>query len=207
MSKPDPYTQHILGLIKTSDGLITRPKIDYVEFREKWLPLFNAASNDGLAPLGEWVQCIARGNPFMPVDVIQGGHIILDELYPEAPPGQPPFTTIEGGKLMFTVPPILNNQIQVSLKDGRGVDNVAIQADAMSKRMAVAGERYLQKNLIDNLKIDVPVDPELSKKMDKIFEHFGIRRTHQIDNVTEESKPIEIKPEEQLSNDDFNYDY
>ena len=201
MSQMHHYTKHIVSLLKTSDGLFTKPRIDYYEFREKWLALFNAASHeDGLAPLGEWVQAVARGNPFMPVDVYKDGQVVIDELFPE-------YTTIEGGELMFTVPPVLNNQVQVNLKDGKTIDDVAITADAMSKRMAVAGDRYLEKNLLGNVEVQVPVDPRLSEKMDKIFEHFGVKRTKQMDNVTEESKPIETQPTQSLDNNDLNFDF
>lgn len=201
MSQMHHYTKHIVSLLKTSDGLFTKPRIDYYEFREKWLALFNAASHeDGLAPLGEWVQAVARGNPFMPVDVYKDGRVVIDELFPE-------YTTIEGGELMFTVPPVLNNQVQVNLKDGKTIDDVAITADAMSKRMAVAGDRYLEKNLLGNVEVQVPVDPRLSEKMDKIFEHFGVKRTKQMDNVTEESKPIETQPAQSLDNNDLNFDF
>lgn len=201
MTQMHHYTKHVVGLLKTSDGLFTKPRIDYYEFREKWLALFNAASHeDGIAPLGEWVQAVARGNPFMPVDVYKGGQVVIDELFPE-------YTTIAGGELMFTVPPVLNNQIQVNLKDGKTIDDVAITADAMSKRMAIAGDRFIEKNLLGNVKVQVPVDPHLSEKMDKIFEHFGVKRTKQMDNVTEESKPIETQPLQSLDNNDLDFDF
>jgi hypothetical protein len=51
------------------------------------------------------------------------------------------------------------------------------------------------------------VDPRLSEKMDKIFEHFGVKRTKQMDNVTEESKPIETQPTQSLDNNDLNFDF
>ena len=49
-----PYTKLITDLIKESPNLYDRPRLDYYEFRDRWLPLFNKDSNDGFAPLGEW---------------------------------------------------------------------------------------------------------------------------------------------------------
>lgn len=193
-------TQTVIDFLKTSDGLYTKPRIDYHEFRDKWLALFNADSNEGLAPLGEWVQAVARGNPFMEVDVYKDGHTVADEIYPE-------YTTVSGGTFMFTVPPVLNNQVKIKLKDGNSIDHVAITADAMSKRMAVAGNRYIEKNLINNIDIEVPNNPQLSSKMDAIFEHFGIKRTTMGNKVTEESKPIETQPLQSLDNNDLDFDF
>lgn len=194
------YTDHTVRLLKESPTLYDRPTVDYYEFRNKWLALFNANSNQGLAPLGEWIKEVAWGNPFMPVDVIKDGQSEYDPRYE--------CERLIGGTLMFTVPPILNNNIKISLKDGREVDHVVTHASELSKRMAVAGDKYLQKNLLDNIKIDVPVDPQLSQKMDKIFEHFGIKRTHHLDKKdTEQSKPIEQNPVQSLDNNDLDFDF
>ena len=49
------YTDHTVRLLKESPTLYDRPTVDYYEFRNKWLALFNVNSNQGLAPLGEWI--------------------------------------------------------------------------------------------------------------------------------------------------------
>lgn len=198
--KVAPQVQQMLNLLSSADALYDKPRIDYYEFREKWLPLFNAASHTGLAPLGEWVQAVARGNPFMPVDVIIDGQTIPDGLNPS-------LNTVTGGKLMFTVPPILNNQIQIKMKDGQDMDGAIVKAGELGKRMAVAGARSFEKNVVDNIKVEVPADPGLSKEMDAIFEHFGLKRSNSVSNPTEAPKSIETPQANNIDNSDLNFDF
>lgn len=200
----DPFTKSIIGLINTSGGLYTLPRVDYHEFRTRWLPLFNAESNpNGYAPLGEWVQQVARGNSFLGVEVVKGGMKVVDEMYGGY--------TIQGGEVMFVVPPILNRDIKVKLdadKKDTEIDDVLIKGDAISKTMAVAGKRYIENNLINKIQIDIPVDPRLSEKMDKIFEHFGVKRTKHIEPAVvaiEAPKTATVTEEEKDS--DIDYDF
>ena len=195
-----PQVKHMLDLLSSADGLFVKPKIDYDVFRDKWLPLFNAASHDGLAPLGEWIQAVARGNPFMPVDVIRGGHTTTDELYPD-------FTTVVGGTFMFSVPPILNNQIQIKMKDGQDMDSAALKAGEIGKRVAVAGQRSFEKNVVNNIQVEVPVDPGLGRAMDSIFEHFGLSRSNAIAKTTEAPKSIETPKASAVDNNDIDFDF
>lgn len=197
----DPYTSHILGEIKKERNLIPNPRIDYHEFRNNWLAIFNAESHEGKAPLGEWVQAKCRGNPFLGVDVIKGGTPVPDGLYE----GQ---MTIEGGEYMFTVPPILNNHIDVKLKSGKNISNVAIKSAEMSKRIAVAGDKHFQKNIIEDLVVEVEDETRLSREMDKIFEHFGVKRKFGTGQVsTEAPNRTEENPQLRTSNDDLDFNF
>lgn len=201
MSEANMYVQHMTDLIKGAGTLYEKPKIDYYTFRDNWLALFNATAHDGLAPLGEWVQGVCRGNPFLSVDVIKDGQTVSDDLFPGR-------TTVVGGQYMFTVPPILNREIDVKFKNGKQLDNSVVEASEISKRVANAGQRHFRDNVLNNIIIDVPVDPGLSEKMDAIFEHFGVKRTHFNEKNTEQSKSIETKAATNTtSNDDLDYDF
>lgn len=197
----DPYTSHIMGMIKQEPSLISNPRIDYYEFRNQWLAIFNAETHDGKAPLGEWVQAKCRGNPFLGVDVIKGGTVVPDPMYD----GQ---MTIEGGEYMFTVPPILNNRIDVKLKSGKNISNLAIKSSEMSKRIAVAGDNHFKKNIIEDLVIDVEDETHLSREMDKIFEHFGVKRKNRTGQVsTDAPNRTEENPLLRTSNDDLDFNF
>lgn len=195
----DPHTSHILGLIK-QEGLYSKPRVDYHEFRYQWLPLFNDESHDGKAPLGEWIQAKCRGNPFMEVDVYKGGTIVPDGLYD----GQ---TTVEGGEYMFTVPAILNNQIDIKLKSGKNISNVAMHGAEISKRIAAAGTNYFKKNIVDDLVIEAEDETRLSRAMDEIFKHFGVKRKNHIQVSTETPNVTEDNPQLRTSNDDLDFDF
>lgn len=202
MSNPiDVVTKNLLDDIKQG-GLYDHPRVDYYEFRDRWLALFNANSNAGLAPLGEWVQAKCYGNAFIPVDVIKDGvtvpHGLLEGQY-----------TVQGGELMFTVPPILNNKLDVNLADGRTIDGLTLQSQELSKRMAVAGSNFHKKNIQDNLVFEVKDPQRLMREMDKIFEHFGVKRTHQIDGQVSTNVPnaTEDNPGLRTSNDDLEFNF
>lgn len=167
-----PYTQLVVGLIKETDSLYDKPRLDYHEFRDRWLPLFNKDSHSGLAPLGEWIQGVARGNAYMEVDIVKGGSTKPDEMYP-------PYTTVEGGEVMFTVPGLLNRDIEVKLDNGRDIASVMAEANARGQVLTAAGVAMYKAEIQDRLQIEVPVDPLLFEKMNEIFEHFGIKRTSQ----------------------------
>lgn len=207
-SEADSLTQHTLGLIKAankSGGLFFQPSVDYFEFSQRWLPLFNAAAHEGgLAPLGEWVQEVCRGIPFTRVHVIKGGSKVYDNLYNTY--------VIEGGELMFTVPPILNREVDIKLKSGKDLDVVATESRAISQRMAVAGDRHFRKNLIDGIEISNVASQNLCESMNKIFEHYGLKRVLQKDLLdktkdTKSPKHIERKETEILDNSDINFDF
>ncbi len=201
MSNPlDIVTKNLISDIKEG-GLYDRPRIDYYEFRNNWLALFNADSNTGMAPLGEWVQAKCNGNAFIGVDVIKGGRVVPHGLNE----GQ---TTVIGGEYMFTVPAILNNDVEVKLKSGKSIDGVAIQSQEISKNMAVAGSNYYKKNMLDDLIIEAPNATRLEREMDKIFEHFGVKRTKQLSKVsTDEPNRNEDNPELRTSNDDLEFNF
>jgi len=197
----DPYTSHVMGMIKQERNLIPNPRVDYYEFRNQWLAIFNAETHDGKAPLGEWVQAKCRGNPFLGVDVIKGGTPVPDGMYE----GQ---MTIEGGEYMFTVPPILNNNIDVKLKSGKNISNVAIKSAEMSKRIAVAGDKHFKKNILDDLEIEVEDETRLSREMDKIFDHFGVKRKNRASQVsTDAPNRTEENPLLRTSNDDLDFNF
>ena len=196
----DAFSRHVLGEIK-EQNLIANPRIDYYEFRNQWLAIFNAQTHNGKAPLGEWIQAKCRGNPFLGVDVYKDGNIIPDGLYD----GQ---TTIEGGVYMFTVPPVLNNNIEVKLKSGKNISNVAVKSAEMSKRIAVAGDNHFKKNIIDDLVVEVEDENRLSKEMDKIFEHFGVKRKNGVSQVsTDTPNRTEENPLLRTSNDDLDFNF
>ena len=197
-----PYTKLITDLIKESPNLYDRPRLDYYEFRDRWLPLFNKDSNDGFAPLGEWVQAVGRGNSFMEVDIVKGGRTIPDEMYP-------PYSTVVGGEVMFTVPPILNRAVEISLESGRVLDNVVIESQKRREGFFAAGEQYYKDEMINGVKITVPVDPLLFEKMNDIFEHFGIKRTtfRDSEKKTEVSNTVDSNTAGKIDNDllDFSF--
>lgn len=200
MTNPlDPFTSHILSEIK-QEGLYSRPRVDYHEFRTQWLALFNDESHDGRAPLGEWIQAKCRSNPFIEVDVFKGGRVMSDPLYE----GQ---TTVEGGEYMFTIPPILNNGIDIKLKSGKNISNVATQSAEVSKRIAAAGANHFKKNVIDDLVINVENETRLSKEMDKIFEHFGVVRNKKFQVSTNAPIIKEDNPALRTSNDDLDFNF
>lgn len=199
MSKMHPIVSRILNDVKES-GVYTKPRVDYYEFRERWLSLFSAASAGDLAPLGDWVQNQCAGNGFLEVDVIKGGTPVPDQDYV----GQ---TTYVGGELMFTVPSILNNNIQVKLSNGKDIASAVIHANELSKRIAVAGANYQQKNVVEALQIDIENADALCGRMDKIFEHFGVKRVRSMEVSTEEHIPTEENPELRTSNDMLDFDF
>lgn len=109
---------------------------------------------------------------------------------------------------MFTVPPILNNHIDVKLKSGKNISNVAIKSAEMSKRIAVAGDKHFQKNIIEDLVVEVEDETRLSREMDKIFEHFGVKRKFGTGQVsTEAPNRTEENPQLRTSNDDLDFNF
>lgn len=203
MNQLHAHAKLMVDLIEQSGGMYTRPRVDYYEFRNRWLPLFNYSSNKGLAPLGEWIEQCCQRSAFMDVDVIKNGKKIPDPLHPG-------MFTIEGGTYMFTVPPILNREIIFETESGKTVDNILITAQQKGKVIAAAGTRHLEANLINGLKIDVPVDPGLFERMNKIFEHFGVKRTVApgVDKKTESSNHTTEDPKaDKIDNDllDFSF--
>lgn len=197
--KLDPMVSRILNEVKDS-RIYTRPRVDYYDFRENWLALFSAGSTGDLAPLGEWIQAKCRGNGFLEVDVIKGGTPIEDTLFP----GQITYT---GGELMFTVPALLNSNINVKLNNGRDIANAVIHAGELSKRIAVAGHNYHQKNVVEAIEIEADAQDALCGKMDKIFEHFGVKRKKIMEVSTEEPVLTEDNPELRTSNDMLDFDF
>ena len=195
----DPYTAHILEQLKGQD-LYTKPRVDYDEFRNNWLALFNYNTKDNMAPLGEWIQAKCRGNPFLAVEVVKGGSIIPDPLYD----GQ---TTIDGGKVMFVVPPILNNNIEVKLKSGKNISRVSTQGAALGQRLAAAGNNYFEKNIVQDLVIEVEDATRLSRQMDEIFAHFGIKRKNSVQVSTKAPNVTEDNPALRTSNDDLDFNF
>lgn len=197
-----PYTQLVVDLVKTTDRLYQLPRIDYYTFRDKWLPLFNASSNNGLSPLGEWIQGVAYGNAYMEVEVVKGGRIVQDELFPD-------YTTIEGGEVMFIVPSILNRDLQVSLVNDRVIDNVVVEAQRLREKLVVEGENFYNTEFLNNISIEEVGNPKLLEKMNEIFEHFGIKRTTQMEssNKTESSNIVENPSSETTNNDLLDLDF
>lgn len=197
-----PFTKVIVDLVNESPALYDRPRLDYFEFRDRWLPLFNKDSNTALAPLGEWIQGVARGNGYMDVDIIKGGRAIPDEMYP-------PYMTIEGGELMFTVPGILNRAIKVELDSGRVLDNVLTESQRKREGHLVAGEKYYNEEFIDKLNIGVPVDPMLFEKMNEIFKHFGVERTtfKTVEKTTEASNNVDNSAAGKIDNDLLDFEF
>lgn len=198
-NKLHPMVSRILNDVKES-GVYTKPRVDYYEFREHWLALFSAASSGNLAPLGDWIQNKCAGNGFLEVEVIKGGTPVPDE----DRWGQ---TTYVGGELMFTVPAILNNNIKVKLKNGKDIAKATIHANELGKRIAVAGENYQQKHVVEALQIETDDPNSLSSRMDKIFEHFGVKRVKSMEVSTEETIPTEENPELRTSNDMLDFGF
>lgn len=203
MNELHQQTKLMLELIKGSGGLYEKPRIDYYEFRNRWLPLFNYGFESGQAPLGEWVQQVCLNHAFMDVDVVKGGRKIPNPLYPGN-------FTIEGGEYMFTVPPVLNRDIVVELKSGRTIDSVVVNAQRQREVLAKSGDALMNKEIVNGVSISIPVDPMLFERMNKIFEHYGVQRTLPtgITKNTEKSNhTTEAAPEEKIDNDllDFNF--
>lgn len=199
MSNLDPFSQMIFDDIKKV-GIYDKPKVDYYEFRTRWLSLFSAATAGDLAPLGDWIQEKSRGNPFLEVEVWRDGTIIPDEQYENC-------YTIQGGEYVFTVPAILNNQVNVSLNNGKSITSAAIHAAELSKRIAVAGNNYVQKNIVEALEIEVDDEYSLSNRMSEIFKHFGIERQNASKKVTENQDNTVVDPELRTTNDLLDFDF
>lgn len=198
-SKLDPYSTMIFEDIKKV-GIYDKPKVDYHEFRTRWLALFSSATAGDIAPLGEWIQEKSRGNPFLEVEVWKNGNVIPDEMYEGS-------YTISGGEYVFTVPAILNNQVNVNLNNGKTLTSATIHAAELSKRLAVAGNNYIQKNVLDALVIEVEDEHSLSNRMSEIFDHFGIERKSAGKKVTEEADNTVVDPELRTSNNELDFDF
>lgn len=197
MDELHQQTKMMLNLIKDSGGLYEKPRVDYYEFRNRWLPLFNYGFEEGQAPLGEWVQQVCLNHAFMDVDIVKGGRKVPNQLYPGT-------FTIEGGEYMFTVPPILNRDIVVDLKSGRTIDAVVVNAQRQREVLAKSGDALMKKEFVNGISISVPVDPMLFERMNKIFEHYGVKRNvpESVPKNTENSNhTTEARPEEKIDND------
>lgn len=201
MNELHQHAKIVVDMIKETKHLYQLSRVDYYEFRNRWLALFNYGNLEGHAPLGEWVQEVCRGNAFMEVEVVKDGQKVPDELHP----GQ---YTIRGGKVMFTVPPILNRNIEVKLEGDKSIDNVVITAQRKREVVAAAGENYY-KQAVAGLIVEVPVDPKLFERMNDVFEHFGVKRNlpNSSNNTTTPIHTTEDKPEEKIDNDllDFSF--
>lgn len=199
MNNLDPMVSQIFDDIKES-GTYIKPKIDYYIFRNRWLSLFSSATAGDIAPLGDWIQEVCRGNAFSEVEVWKDGTIVPDGLFEG-------HTTINGGTLMFTVPAMLNNDVVVSLENGKSIASAMIHARELGSRVAVAGTNYINNNVVAGLNVEVNNEGLLSKQMDDIFAHFGIKRENATQISTETTVNTVDNPELRTSNDDLDFEF
>lgn len=157
-----------------------RTRIDEATFKNRWLPLFNAASHEGLAPLGDWVQQVA-GNPFREVEVIKDGNVL------------------------FVVPPILNSNIDIFKAEADiYLDTELDTARREGAHFAIKGKRHFETAVLNNLNKDLQPS-DYSTRMDKIFEHYGLTRTKKIATPTSNKPGQTDDPNEKLSVDFEDY--
>lgn len=151
--------------------------IDYHEFGEKWLPLFNYTSHESIdqIPLTDWTEQVAL-SPFKEVRLMNW----VNGEYVE----------------IARIPPMFG-MVDDIFKDGIidvPLNKVAVDSRSFSLRGQLdTGEEYIQRGFLDNLNDHVLTVPEHFLRMNEIFKLYGKTREipDWIKEKIEASKPKE----------------
>lgn len=160
--KPPPHLLRIFNnyLKNEEENPSTCAQIDFAEFGQHWLPLFNygAHKNHSEIPLMDWVEQVAI-NPYRPVRLMRW----VDGQY----------------VCVAMIPPIFDNKARIMKHDER--DYFAQLATRQAHEIAGASRikqanGYIERNLTNRIDVQRRVLTDHFHKMNAIFEMYGVKR-------------------------------
>ena len=114
------------------------PRITEEEFQRDWLQLFMSIPKDdnNPVPILKWVHEVSL-SPYRAVDVIRGGRKTFEQ-------GRP---TVEGGELLFVVPPLLDSDAIEISQNNHGFFELIMEYKDRAKHHGGEGERFFQSQI------------------------------------------------------------
>lgn len=177
IDKTDPEA-HIHSLLATLKGVLAdtrNPSIDLDTFASKWLPLLLSKVDptvqaNGGPPIQMWIDQIA-GSAFTRVDVVKDG------------------------KIVYTVPPILNSDALVLPPKMTYYERIMYLKSVAATQVPAEAMRAVEKHLVSAVGRDVNADTYI-KEMNVIAVYHGYPPLIPVtDEVArhEDNSPVEIK--------------
>ncbi len=160
--KPPPHLLHIFNTYLKNEEINPSvcEQIDFVEFGQRWLPLFNYGAHEDHReiPIMDWVREVSL-NPYRPVRLMK--HVDGDYV------------------CIAMIPPIFDNKAKIMRNDDRDyfAQLATRQAHEVSGvRRVRQANGFIERNLTNRIDVHTRVLTDHFHKMNEIFELYGVKR-------------------------------